>query len=40
MSEIRIYHQLTTMRLNHTARLYCSKDRILLSQSSFSTIPE
>jgi hypothetical protein len=32
--------QLTKLRLDHTARLYCSRDRILLSQSSLSTIPE
>jgi hypothetical protein len=35
-----IYRQLTKLRLDHTARLYCSRDRILLSQSSLSTIPE
>ena len=34
-----IFHQVTKLRRDHTARFYFSKVRILFSQSSLSTIP-
>ena len=39
MSAMAIFHQVTKLRRDHTARFYFSKVRILLSQSSLSTIP-